>query len=708
MCDHAYGSALDAGQTPDEHDPFLAAPQRPGELQPIPLPPDWWRCLRRGGVSGRYEGTNGKFGRNARALDLRIDIDPRSSTSPVMHRVSGDFYRVHPFAFPFPVPNAGAEEMPSAGLPVRPLSWRTYLESWIVDAPKVTVERCRILIEGRVRFWKGVHLETTVSIVVTWGLGQPMQAVATFKTFLASSTFTCERVSDCFRSMTLEVDVCESVNSEPVLPEYGTGELADRPADTLVRTLDLPTSFREAGICVSLRTPRTIIDDGAASFSSWSVAELHDAMELHYSRISASWPRWDMWGLLAGKFDNSGVAGIMFDAGAAYGGSGEPPERQGFAVFRKHSWFNDLEAGAPTTDAERQARRTFLYTWVHEAGHAFNLLHSWNKGRPDSRSWMNYPHNIAGFYDSFYFRFDDEELIHMRHGDRAAVIMGGDAWASGGHLEDSQLESLGAAEGPAPLEVLLRAKGYFDFLEPVQVELRLRNLVPGVPQVIDARFEPQHGVVSYLVQRPDGRILEHEPAFCAVGTSEPHVLAGAGGSDGRDRLSALVTLSFGKHGFSFAEPGDYRVRACYRTDDGAVLVSNPVRLRIGRPLSREEDRLAQDLFSRQVGMALAMRDARSPFLESGRKALEAFLDQAKDSPAAAAIGMLLADSQLRPFHRIETPKGKTTNVMRQSSKPDPKKALQMTEAGLKMLGGDSARSANLPHHRVVLLRAACL
>ena len=32
-------------------------------------------------------------------------------------------------------------------------------------------------------------------------------------------------------------------------------------------------------------------------------------------------------------------------------------------------------------------------------------------------------------------RFDDEELVHIRHGDRSAVIMGGDDWGSGGHLE---------------------------------------------------------------------------------------------------------------------------------------------------------------------------------------------------------------------------------------------------------------------------------
>ena len=26
--------------------------------------------------------------------------------------------------------------------------------------------------------------------------------------------------------------------------------------------------------------------------------------------------------------------------------------------------------------------RKYLYVWVHEAGHAWNLLHSWDKARP--------------------------------------------------------------------------------------------------------------------------------------------------------------------------------------------------------------------------------------------------------------------------------------------------------------------------------------
>jgi len=114
-------------------------------------------------------------------------------------------------------------------------------------------------------------------------------------------------------------------------------------------------------------------------------------METYFSRINGAWPNWQVWGLLAGQFDDPGTIGIMFDAGAVYGGAGEPPDRQGFALFRNHPVFNDLPAnGVPANDAEAEAMRHYLYTWIHEAGHAFNFLHSWNKGRPDSLSWMNY------------------------------------------------------------------------------------------------------------------------------------------------------------------------------------------------------------------------------------------------------------------------------------------------------------------------------
>jgi hypothetical protein len=131
-------------------------------------------------------------------------------------------------------------------------------------------------------------------------------------------------------------------------------------------------------------------------------------METHFSKFNGTWPNWEMWGLLAGTYDTPSVGGIMFDAAAAFGTVAGPYDRQGFAVFRNH-------------------------------GHAFNFLHSWDKNRPDALSWMNYDwkydgrHGSDTFWKSFRMRFDDEELLHLRHGDRPAVMMGGDPWATGGH-----------------------------------------------------------------------------------------------------------------------------------------------------------------------------------------------------------------------------------------------------------------------------------
>ncbi|NIN69589.1 MAG: hypothetical protein GTO63_33885, partial [Anaerolineae bacterium] len=138
-----------------------------------------------------------------------------------------------------------------------------------------------------------------------------------------------------------------------------------------------------------------------------------------------------------------------------------------------------------------------------EMGHAFNFLHSWDKGRPDALSWMNYPHkydrrNGAGsFWGNFRMRFDDEELIHLRHGDRASVIMGGDPWASGGHME-APSGAMADLVGEAPVELLVRSKGYFQFMEPVIIELRIRNTTD-LPLELDTQLHPEFGgVIVYI------------------------------------------------------------------------------------------------------------------------------------------------------------------------------------------------------------------
>lgn len=280
--------------------------------QPRPLPPDWWRCLRFGPVSGRYYGMMTSPNTGKYALDLRVDIDPSHANAPVMDRVSGDIYQVYRF-------NWGG----------RVYTWKVYRHSWIVDKPKVKWSRCAVGITGKVRFWKGVHLATRVEIAISWRGRRIGPAKVKFTSGIspsgATSTYRCTKKSNAFRELTLEVDVCDSVNTAPIMPSYDTHSHANRPVDLPQRTLTIEESYDEAGIDVTVNPDHTIIDDSATQFNTWSVAELHDAMEQHFSRYPGTWPKWHMWCLMAGTFDSPSVGASCSTPPLLTGGRERPP-----------------------------------------------------------------------------------------------------------------------------------------------------------------------------------------------------------------------------------------------------------------------------------------------------------------------------------------------------------------------------------------------
>lgn len=664
--------------------PFPPSPQWPGP-EPIPQPPDWFWCLRLSPISGRYEGFRTINQLVSRVLDLRVDIDPRSGNSPVLNKVSGDFYRVNLIPFP--------------PFPPRPPS-RVYVESWIVDDPVVRWSRCSVQITGTVRYWSGIHLLTTVLIQIPWRLGVGIgPAQVTFTEIGGSSTnYSCVYKSKNFRNVAMEIDVCSSVNAAPLLPVYDSRWHDTRPADTPQRTLTLESAYEEAGIGVTINAAHTVIDDSAASFASWSPAELHDAMETNYSQFPAAWPAWKMWGLLAGQFDSPSVGGIMFDAAAGFGGAGDAPERQGFAVFRNHQWFNDLVAGVPANQAQAKAMRHFLYTYVHEAGHAYNFLHSWDKNRPSSLSWMNYDwrydsiNGADSFWGNFRFRFDDDELVHMRHGDRKAVIMGGDPWSSGGHLESPL--AYAQAEGEGMVEVLLRSKPYFDFMEPVEVEVRIRNLSDR-PLAIDPRLAPEYGATAFFIKKVGGPVDEFHPLLCYLAEAEALVLEpGVEGNEGPDRHSQLVFLAYGGGGFSFDRPGEYLIRAVYQSHGEILQPSNVLKIRVGLPESKEQEKVATDYFSSQVGLSLYLGGSKSPFLSKGMDLLAEINEAQPDSMLGARLSQVLARSEARPFHRLEK------NKLRQTHRGDPKAALRLTELAAKRMASEKNKDVNLAHREL--------
>jgi len=238
------------------------------------------------------------------------------------------------------------------------------------------------------------------------------------------------------------------------------------------------------------------------------------------------------------------------------------------------------------------------------------------------------------FWKRFAFRFDDEELIHLRHGNRASVIMGGDPWSSGSHLETPNL-AMTQIEGQAPLELMIRSKQYFDLMEPVIVELRLRNLLNFTPVAIDKRAGPEYGGVVVYIQNPDGHVIQYDPVMCAVGTPEMQMLAPAAAApeqQGPDRYSKEIFLSYGSSDFYFDQPGQYRIRAVYQGPGDVLIPSEAHSIRIGVPASKEVDKLAQDFFTDTVGLALYLQGSRSPFLKKGTDLLQEVADRYKDKP----------------------------------------------------------------------------
>jgi hypothetical protein len=430
---------------------------------------------------------------------------------------------------------------------------------------------------------------------------------------------------------------------------------------------------------------------------------------------------------MCGEFDNPLVGGIMFDASSAFGGAGEPPERQGFAVFRRHSWFDDLPVGAPANASQAEALRKWLYVWIHEAGHAFNFLHSWDKNRPDSLSWMNYDwrydsrNGANSFWRNFQMRFDDDELIHLRHGDRASVIMGGDPWASGGHAEappgaehmDVPPAAFATAEGDVPLELLIRSKQYFEFLEPVTVEFRLRNLLD-VPVVVDARLNPSFGGLIVFVQRPDGRVVQYDPVMCQLGIEVPLILQPNGaGPEGSDRYSESVFLTYGQYGFYFDQPGEYLVRALYQGGGDVLIPSGIHRLRVGSPMSRDADRLAQDFFSYAVGMNMYLGGSPSPHLERGLVVLKTVAERFPDEIAGAKAAITVARSEANDFFRVQHAAGTRgtgtrtgqQNTLVRTQQADPDAALAQSESALEFFRRTPTAALNLEYHELVRERA---
>ena len=347
-------------------------------------------------ISGRYAGRITSSNCGCFEIDLRIDVDQLRQNSIVCHCISWDLTQL----FEDVIAN-------------RACRWRVERGSWILKSPDVKTNELGVEIQGTAIEWNNTDSETQIWIRIPRNEPRLLLALVTLDDGLTVSTYQCKWQSYYFRDVALQIDVCKSVNFEPVLPKYETPQ----------GTLTIESVYADAGINVTINTQKNLIKDEARA---WTPAELHQAMEDHFTELSGS-PQWKLWGLIAGRFQKPNVAGIMFNR-AELGSS--LPERRGFAVFREHASFEGLKPDELEM-LRIEASRKYLYTFIHEIGHAFNLRHSWEKDRHDALSWMNTDANYdkrngqGSFWREFVFQFDYDEHVHLRHGKRALVIFGG-------------------------------------------------------------------------------------------------------------------------------------------------------------------------------------------------------------------------------------------------------------------------------------------
>lgn len=442
------------------------------------------------------------------------------------------------------------------------------------------------------------HTNVTIQVVRSYFSNQ-RRVTATFTGGGASNRIrTYQWKSWYFHPVEFEFDRTDDATATKVI---NTCEHPNRPAGLTCENLSIQTVYRRAGFDVSTSPGSGNVPiGGTGANTTWSNAELHDAMQVFWSDFR-NVAQWSMWMFFARQHDmGTSLGGIMFDDIG-------PNHRQGTAMFS-----DSFISNAPSGDANPAAwvKRMQFWTAVHEMGHAFNLAHSWQKAYgtswiplvndPEARSFMNYPDNVIGgqsqFFLDFDFRFTNQELLFMRHAPAKFVQMGNADWFDH-HGFEQATKSPGS---PFELEARVHREetAYHEFMEPVSIELKLKN-TSIEPLLIDKNILSETDNMTVILKKQGKPARQWAPySYRCYENTKIALQPG-------DALYGSLRVSTGLNGWDLAEPGIYGVQVALHMED-EDLVSNPLRIQVAPPMGREEELLAQDFFSDEVGRIVAL------------------------------------------------------------------------------------------------------
>lgn len=565
---------------------------------PIPIP------LPRRAVSGRYRSAAASF-----QLELRVDVDGRRP----LNEISGDFYQI----------TGGTT---------------TYFGSFIVASPTLTVTPTAVTIKGLGRFTFAAGAPVVqVTIPRVFIFAPPPAATVQFFTMggVPGATYVCAFESSYFRTVRYE----RGRVSDVATPEFLSYNTASFPSGGPNRTLSVQSAYAEAGVEIQVLPEANLIDISEAPGAKWTDAELEASMQLHFDQFQDV-PQWAVWEVVCQLHElGPGLLGIMFDYQDAH-------QRQGCAVFH-------AGLGGITNDLLRLQ----LYTYVHELGHCFNLMHSWQKSlatppgtdNPSALSWMNYPWRYPGgvpaFWNAFPFQFIDSELAHIRHAFRNDVIMGANPFGTGAGLEDPR-SFADPVKDESGLRFQISAPRSTSLGEPLVLQLKLAtNDARG--KTVHNYLHPSSGLVRVAIQRPNGQVHLFQPIM-------EHCVSGQ--QVRLDTTTASIEdsayIGYGKNGLTFDQTGSYKIRATYYATDGSQVVSNAITHRVRHPMTAQDESVADLLLGNEQGALLALLGSDSKFLQSGNKAFDEILERHATHPLAAYVRLAKGVNAGRQFKTI--------------------------------------------------------
>lgn len=593
-------------------------------------------------ISGRYEAIlpNSK-------LELRLDVDdPRP-----MNKISGDIFSIDGNTI-----NYFGSFIVNIRPPLKPFVFPLILEGSTIVTTDEIPEKLKVTINTSI----GQNAEATVEFINS--------------TDVAELIYIAQYKSPFFREILWEQDVQSGITP---FDKYDTSAL---PSGGPQRSLTVESAYEEAGVKITpyINGRNSIVNKPVKA--GWSDAELNDVMIKNFdlNKNNQNQIGWKVWSFATSKHIIPDNAGVMFD-------TKYENQRQGFAVF-----YDAIRSAISNAD---KLDRYLLYTNVHELGHCFNLMHSYERRRASALTWMNYPIYYTGgrggvaseveFWNKFAFQFDDIELNRIRHGFYSDIVMGGNMYSYNPALEMSDLvEFYKPVEGDPGLNLRLESKQHYRFGEPVVVEIKISATDPKGASSLK-RIHPKFGFVRFAIQKPNGDVFEYKPIIDNFIIPSFEKLE-------KDKLALYDSayIGYGKDGFYFDQIGNYRISGLFYAPDGSKVVSNPITIRVKPPFTATDDKIAELYFGDEQGKLFYLLGSDSYFLKNGNNAFKLVIDKYKNHPMSIYANLVLGNNQAREFKSVNFKTGKITS--RKPERESARKNLnKVKNASMKTKGIDN-------------------